>query len=81
MNIEPRELPRQQAPSGQLERSLIDEFVRERGYDPASLAELPARERQALLAAASVHASTKLTEIEARSHFIHEIRGEHAGQS
>jgi hypothetical protein len=81
MNIKPRELPGRQAPLGQLERSLIDEFVRARGFDPAKLADLPARERQALLAAASVHASTKLTEIESRSHFIHEIRGDHPGQS
>jgi hypothetical protein len=60
-------------PLGQLERALIDEFVRASGRDPARLADLPEQERDALLKAASVHASAKLSEIESRSHFIHEL--------
>lgn len=61
------------APLGQLERSLIDEFVRNRGHDPHKLADLPEHEREKLLVDASVYASGKLTEVEARSHFIDEI--------
>ena len=63
-------------PLGQLEQSLIDQFVRARGYDPAKLAELPAPERIALLKDASIHASARLTEIESRSHYLSEIHGD-----
>jgi hypothetical protein len=57
----------------QLERSLIDKFVRARGYDPDKLADLPAHVREHLLADASVYASGKLAEVDARSHFLDEI--------
>lgn len=60
-------------PLGQLERSLIEEFVRGRGYDPNKLTDLPQHERERLLADASIYASGKLTEVEARSHFVDEI--------
>jgi hypothetical protein len=63
-----------QAPLSQLERALIDAFVRARGYDPLKLAELPEREREQILTQASVHASAKLAEVEAKSHLIDEIR-------
>lgn len=61
------------APLAQLELALIDQFVRARGYDPLTLDALPEHERETLLKEASLHASAKLTEIEARSHFIDEI--------
>jgi hypothetical protein len=64
-----------EAPLGQLERSLIDEFVRARGYDPNALSGLPQDELEKLFADASVYASGKLVEVEARSHFLHEIHG------
>jgi hypothetical protein len=62
-----------EAPLGELERSLIDEFVRARGYDPNKLAELTEHDRHKLLADASVYASGKLVEVEARSRFLDEI--------
>ena len=62
-----------EAPLGQLERSLIDEFISARGYDPTKLPDLPEHEREKLLADASVYASGKLMEVEARSHFLDEI--------
>ena len=62
-----------EAPLGQLERALIDEFIRARGHDPLRLTDLPPHEREALLKDASVYASAKLTEIESRSHFLHEL--------
>ena len=61
------------APLGELERSLIAEFIRARGYDPNKLGELTEHDRHELLAAASVYASGKLGEVEARSHFLDEI--------
>lgn len=61
------------APLGRLERALIDEFVRARGYDPLELADLPEGERERLLKDASVYASGKLMEVEARSHLLDEL--------
>ena len=61
------------APLGQLERSFIDEYVRTRGHDPRALSALPAPERDALLRDASVYASSKLCEVESRSHLVHEL--------
>jgi hypothetical protein len=60
-------------PLGELEQTLIDEYVRARGYDPLKLAGLPDQVRRDLLKDASLYASTKLSEVESRSHFVHEI--------
>jgi hypothetical protein len=60
-------------PLEQLERALIDEFIRDRGHDPSHLDMLPAAERHVLLAAASVHASLRLMEVESRARFVHDI--------
>jgi hypothetical protein len=59
-----------------LERALIDEFIRMRGHDPARLGELPAAERDMLLKQASLHAASRLAEVEARAHYVHEIHGD-----
>ncbi len=64
---------RNDAPLGQLERSLIDEYVRMRGHDPHALSALSAGERDALLKDASVYASSKLCEVESRSHYLHAL--------
>lgn len=72
MAEDPRPL---QDPEGQLERALIDEFLRARGYDSASLDTLPVDERTRLLQEASVFAGARLTEIEARARYVHELHG------
>jgi hypothetical protein len=64
---------RLEAPLARLEQSLIDEYVRTHGHDPARLADLGAPERLALLKAASLYASCKLSEVETRSHYVHEL--------
>jgi hypothetical protein len=63
-----------EAPLSQLERALIAEFVRARGYDPLKLTELLEHDRNVLLKEASIYASGKLTEVESREHFLDEIR-------
>ena len=73
MTAERPEMPHLEAPLAQLERALIDAFVRSRGYDPSRLADLPELERETLLKEASTHASSRLTEIESRSRFLHDI--------
>ena len=64
-----------QPPLGSLEQKLIAEFLRSRGYDPQTIDSVPESERHAVLAEASIYASSRLTEIESRSHFVHELHG------
>lgn len=61
------------APLADLERALIETYLHAKGLDEGKLAALPPAEREALLSEASVYASAKLAEIEARSHYLHEI--------
>jgi hypothetical protein len=63
-------------PEGQLERALIDEFLRARGLDSGALRALPEDEAKRVLTEASVYAASKLAEVEARAHFVHAIHGE-----
>lgn len=60
-------------PLDQIERSLIDEYLRMRGHDPHHLSDLPASERDALLKDASIYASSKLSEVETRSRYVHQV--------
>ena len=62
-----------EGPLDQLERSLIAEFLQARGFDPQKLADLPRELRERLLKDASAYASAKLTEVEARARYLHEI--------
>jgi len=59
-----------------LELALIEDFIRMRGHDPAQLNRLPAAERDQLLRQATAHAATRLAEVEARAHYVHEIHGD-----
>jgi hypothetical protein len=62
-------------PTASLERAFIDEYLRNQGVDPARIAELPEERRHRLLKAASVYAAARLTEVEARAHYVDEIHG------
>jgi hypothetical protein len=62
-----------ESPLARLEEALIDEYLRMRGCEPDRLGDLTPVERDALLKAASLYASGKLTEVETRSHFVHEL--------
>jgi hypothetical protein len=72
IDIEPNPL---QPPLGNLERMLIEEFLRVRGLSWEAIDKLTETERHDLLAEASSYASTRLTEIESRSHFVQELHG------
>jgi hypothetical protein len=63
-------------PSAALERKLIEEFIRTRGYDPARLQDLPEEVRRRVLSDASTHAAARLAEMEARAHYVHELHGD-----
>jgi len=70
-----------ESPLARLERSLIDEFLRAQGCDPLKLADLPETERDALLKHASVFASSRLAEVESRSHFLDDMHDGGPGRS
>ena len=61
-------------PHADLERTLINDYLRARGHDPADLRARDDVEAHRLLAQASTHAASKLAELEARAHYVQEIR-------
>jgi len=75
MSKEPGQQPLED-PNGPLESQLINEFLRMRGYDLRSLDRLPDDERRRLLREASMHAAGRLTQIEARAHFVDGLHGD-----
>lgn len=60
-------------PEGQLERAFIEEFLRRHDLDFAALHKLPEEQARHLLAEASTYAASRLAEIDARAHFVHDI--------
>jgi hypothetical protein len=78
MTTEPTGAPLEM-PLGQLERALIEEYLRARGHDPATLDALPEAERARLLTDASLYASAKLAEIESRSYLVQQLHEGGAG--
>lgn len=63
-------------PEGQLEKALIEEFLRARGLDAAAVQALPEHEAKRVLTEASVYAAAKLAEVESRARFVHQIHGD-----
>ncbi|MEP0805375.1 MAG: hypothetical protein HRF47_07780 [Chloroflexota bacterium] len=60
-------------PNAVLEKALIEEYLRERGYSLEKLKELPKELAEKLMKEASQYASLKLEEVEARAHFVKEL--------
>ena len=63
-------------PMGELERHLMSAYLAGAGQDLHDLLRRDDEDARKLLAAASRYASEKLSEIAARSHYLHELRGE-----
>jgi hypothetical protein len=59
----------------QLERAYIQEYLRGLGLTAEGLQALPTERARELLCAASLYASTKLSEVEARAHLVEELHG------
>ena len=53
-----------------LETTLIEEYLREKGYSMEDFKKLPVDVAEQLMKEASQYASLKLEEVEARAHFI-----------
>jgi hypothetical protein len=56
-----------------LEKTLIEDYLREKGYSLEALKNLPAEVAEKLLKEASQYASLKMEEVEARAHFVQEL--------
>ena len=65
--------PRIRPPLADLERALINEYLRALGHDPNALRDRDDAEAHLLLAEACTFAAGRLTEVESRSHYIDEI--------
>jgi len=61
------------APQSPLERQLINDYLKSKGYTRQDLLTLPLEEARALMTGACTYASLKLAEIEARSQFRKKI--------
>ena len=57
-----------------LEKTLIEEYLHEKGYSLKSLKELPAELAEKLRKEASKYASLKMEEVSARAHFVKELQ-------
>jgi hypothetical protein len=62
------------APQSALERELISEYLKNKGYRLKDLKKLPQAEAKRLMKEACQYASLKLAEIEARAGFSHKIK-------
>lgn len=60
-------------PNAMLEKALIEEFLKQKGYTHEDLKKLPAEIVEQLMKEASRYASLKMEEVEARAHFVKEL--------
>lgn len=65
--------PGRRDPHADLERALFEEYLRSRGFTWESLAALPSSGQNQLLREAANYATAKLSEIEARAHYVESI--------
>lgn len=68
--------PPLEEPRFELERQLIAAYLAQTGHDYHALIARGDAEARLLLASAAHYASERLSEIEARSHYVHELHGE-----
>ena len=74
MTLEPDSPPLEE-PLAKLELALIEEYLRRHGFDPVALRGRADAAAKAALRDAAIYAATRLTEVESRAHYIHEIHG------
>ncbi len=75
MATDPFVPPPLEEPEAELERQLMIAYLAGAGFDLHVLLERNDAEARALLSAASVYASSRLTEVESRSHYLRNLRG------
>ncbi len=65
-------------PNALLEKALIEEYLKEKGYSHDDLKKLPADLVEKLMKEASQYASLKMEEVEARAHLVRELHDDAA---
>jgi hypothetical protein len=75
MTREPSDVPATDDLNAELERALIAQFLSVQGHDLHTLRNLPKEQAERLLKEASLYASTRLTEVESRARYVHEVHG------
>jgi hypothetical protein len=73
MATERTDVPPLEEPLAELERQIIDEYIRRLGHDPGALRASMDPGARRILVAASTYAATRLSEVEARSHYVREL--------
>lgn len=77
MAVDRTDLPPLQEPLAELERRIIDDYIRDHGLDPSALRAATDPQARKMLADAAVYASTRLSEVEARSHYVRVLHTGH----
>ena len=67
------EVPPLEEPLAELERRLIDEYLRDRGVEPDTVRNGSDEHARRLMADAAQYAALKLTEVESRAHYVREL--------
>jgi hypothetical protein len=62
-------------PQAALERAFIDDYLKTHGHDPRTLQTLPEDEVRRILREAVQYAAARLSELEARAHYVNELHG------
>jgi hypothetical protein len=57
-----------------LEKTLIEEYLKDKGYTWKEFKKLPKDQAEQLMKEASRYASLKMEEVEARAHFVEELK-------
>jgi hypothetical protein len=73
----PTDTPSVGDPFARLESGLINDYLKSLGHDPEALRARTDAEARRLLAQASTYAAARLTEVESRAHYVHDI---HSGR-
>jgi hypothetical protein len=71
------DVPPLEEPLAELERAIIDEFIRRLGHNPEALRASMDPGARRILVDAATYAATRLTEVEARSHYVRELHTGH----
>ena len=77
MAVDSRDIPPLHEPLAELERRIIDDYIRDHGHDPTALRAAGDAGARQVLVAASTYAATRLSEVEARSHYVRELHVGH----
>jgi hypothetical protein len=67
------DVPPLEEPLAELERRLIDDYVRNQGLEPEVVRGRTDAAARKILADAAQHAALKLTEVESRAHYIRDL--------